>query len=345
MNAKFRQTVGVRVIQFENILEGKRMMAIKDLHVRLTTECNLECAHCYAAGWSQYKYTLEYELVKRIIKEAIELGCKSVTFSGGEPFLHPQIYDLLHFCQEQGIYTNVESNGTLIEIDMLTSSIGKDLLKLKISYDGNTLRGGDSNIVTENIKALKKKGYNLLIQTVITKLNVNEIDSLLLFSQENKVEHRLFLGHSKSGSGVNIPNFMVEEVLKIKEEILKKYPYVIIELPKLISGKEQKGCGWGISRCEIMPNGDVTSCAPLTYSRADFVAGNIRELSLKELWESKHFTQIREIKQSQYKGVCSVCKYFSECRGSCRSVSASIGGEILSSYPYCEQYVNCLHNN
>lgn len=318
------------------------MYHLKDLHIRLTTECNLNCIHCYAADWSQYKYVLECELVKRIITEAIELGCVSVTFSGGEPFLHPQIFELLRFCHKTKLKINVESNGTLIDIRRIGFLKDNKGFKLKISYDGDVLRGINSNIIKKNIKALKKEGFNTIIQTVITKLNENELDSILSFSKECKIEHRLFLGHSRSGNGVNIPNFTVEEVLIMKEEINKKYSHVEIELPERISGKKQKGCGWGISRCEIMPNGDVTSCAPLTYFQRNFIAGNIRDFSLKELWESEYFVRLRTLKQNQYEGVCSACKFFDECRGSCRSVSASIGGHILSSYPYCEQYANSL---
>ena len=320
------------------------MYRLKDLHVRLTTDCNLKCQHCYAAEWAERNYELEYDLVKKIIIEAIELGCITVTFSGGEPFIYPHIYELLLFCERCGVKINIESNGTLINWEKLKLIKRMNMLKLKISYDGEQLRGEGAGVVKNNIIKLRKNGFNILIQTVLTRVNVCEINSILDFSEQLGIEHRLFLGHSKSGNGVNISNFKVQEVLSIKDKILKRYSHVTIELPEFISGKKQKGCGWGISRCEVMPNGDITSCAPLTYARKDFIAGNINDYSLKELWNSRHFQTIRELKQKQYKGICGCCKFFDDCRGSCRSVAASIGGNILSPYPYCEQYSDVSDN-
>lgn len=318
------------------------MYKLEDLHLRLTTDCNLQCLHCYAIKWSNSNYKLDYYLVKKVILEAIELGCQRITFSGGEPFTYPKIYDLLQFALGIGLEVNAETNGTLIDFDKLEEIEKGELLKIKVSYDGEIMRGNSAQTIRDNIWNLKKSGFNVSIQTVLTKINVAEIDEILLFSKNLGIENRLFMGHSKSGNGINISNFRIEEVLSIKERIVNQYSHVKIELPEYISGEHQKGCGWGISRCEIMPNGDVTSCAPLTYARRDFIAGNIREHTLSELWNSQHFKMIREFKQEQYKGICSTCRFFHRCRGSCRSVSVSLGRELLASYPYCEQYSKLL---
>ena len=314
------------------------MYILKDLHVRLTTSCNLQCKHCYAADWSQYHYELEYELVRNTILQAIELGCISVTFSGGEPFIYPEIYNLIRFCIKHELKVNLETNGMLGDINKLLEFQGSDLLRLKVSYDGEELRGEGADLVRNNISELKKQGFNVTIQTVLTKINLDEIEAVLEFSENLDIPNRLFMGHSKSGSGASIPNFTIDEVLRLEKKLTSKYSHIIVELPELISGKQQKSCGWGVSRCEIMPNGDVTSCAPLTYTRKEFIAGNIKDAPLKKLWNSEYFARIRELKQQQFLGVCSTCEYFDTCKGSCRSVSASIGGDILSSYPYCEQY-------
>ncbi|WP_066501425.1 radical SAM/SPASM domain-containing protein [Abyssisolibacter fermentans] len=314
------------------------MYEIKDLHVRLTSRCNLNCLHCYAADWFTEKYELDFQTVKSIITQAVDLGCEIVTFTGGEPLVHENIYDLIAFCMELDLKVSIETNGTLIDENMLIKIPKPDKISFKVSYDGEKMRDNlSADIVKDKLKLLVKHGFKVKAQTVITQINVGNVEQIFDFTQSLGIINRVFLGHSRTGNAKELPLFKVDELLKLKERLLQKYSHLTIELPPRLSGKYQKGCGWGVSRCEIMPNGDVTSCAPLTFARRDFIAGNIKENSLEELWNSKHFITIRELKQEQFKGICSTCEFWEKCRGSCRSISASIGGDILSPYPYCEQ--------
>ena len=77
------------------------------LWLELTGRCNLECLHCYAdSGPQRPAYeSMQLEDWKGVLREASELGCKSVQFIGGEPALYPNLCELIQIgrasCRER----------------------------------------------------------------------------------------------------------------------------------------------------------------------------------------------------------------------------------------------------
>jgi len=89
---------------------------LSTLWVQVTgTWCNLQCVHCLNASGPKDPWlkSLDKETVKRYIKEAEGLGVKEIYFTGGEPFLHKDILELLAFSL-QVAPTTVLTNGTMI---------------------------------------------------------------------------------------------------------------------------------------------------------------------------------------------------------------------------------------
>jgi AdoMet-dependent heme synthase len=89
---------------------------LSTLWVQVTgTWCNLQCVHCINASGPQSPWlkSLDTETVKRYIREAETLGVKEIYFTGGEPFLHEGILELLAFAL-QVAPTTILTNGTMI---------------------------------------------------------------------------------------------------------------------------------------------------------------------------------------------------------------------------------------
>jgi MoaA/NifB/PqqE/SkfB family radical SAM enzyme len=90
------------------------------LWVQVTgTWCNLQCVHCINASGPRDPWLapLDAATVRRWITEAVALGVKEIYFTGGEPFLHPEILALLGFALAHAP-TTVLTNGTLIDAPM-----------------------------------------------------------------------------------------------------------------------------------------------------------------------------------------------------------------------------------
>ena len=92
-------------------------LRLSALWIQVTgTWCNLECTHCINASGpaSPWLKPLAPEIARNAIREADELGVKEIYFTGGEPFLHGEILDLLAEALEVAP-TTVLTNGTLID--------------------------------------------------------------------------------------------------------------------------------------------------------------------------------------------------------------------------------------
>jgi AdoMet-dependent heme synthase len=112
------------------------------LWVQITgTWCNLQCAHCINASGPKNPWlkSLDPEMVRRSIKEAESLGVKEIYFTGGEPFLHREILDLLG-CSLEVAPTTVLTNGTMINARMAEAlaalvSTSPYSLEIRVSVD------------------------------------------------------------------------------------------------------------------------------------------------------------------------------------------------------------------
>jgi MoaA/NifB/PqqE/SkfB family radical SAM enzyme len=85
------------------------------LVVHLLNQCNLHCRHCYMNAVPNGGNILPIDLVRRALQEAVLLGVRTVHLTGGEPFMYPDIKQVLEFAagrQEYQLF--ISTNGTLI---------------------------------------------------------------------------------------------------------------------------------------------------------------------------------------------------------------------------------------
>jgi len=89
------------------------------LSIILTFSCNLNCKYCLYKG---KKGTIDFDLVKNLLKEARGLKYKFVSFSGGEPSTHPKFMEIIEYASKLGFEIEIVTNGTNLKT--------KDFLKL-----------------------------------------------------------------------------------------------------------------------------------------------------------------------------------------------------------------------
>lgn len=100
--------------------------------------CNFKCYFCKAKDITTPRY-MSLDLFKSIILEAKALGITEIDLipSKGEPFLHPDIYEMLSFLNEHMKYTLVFTNATAVNVKKL-EKISMNNIKLNVSYYGET---------------------------------------------------------------------------------------------------------------------------------------------------------------------------------------------------------------
>jgi len=143
------------------------------------TLCNLRCAHCFisCAPENETFGMLSLEEVTRRLEESVALGVREYYFTGGEPFLHPRIVDILTLSLSFGP-TTVLTNGTLLkprQLEPLASAAAASRwsLEFRLSLDGfdaesnDPLRGaGSFDRAVEGFALLLAYGFLPIVSVV-----------------------------------------------------------------------------------------------------------------------------------------------------------------------------------
>jgi MoaA/NifB/PqqE/SkfB family radical SAM enzyme len=151
----------------------------------LTNRCNFRCQYCDI--WKSEYNELNTSQVFFIINELCRCGNAAIAFSGGEPLLREDLGEIIDYCKSKGIYTKITTNGSLVTNYMERL---KNVDLVRISLDGprqiqDIHRQQESyHAIVEAVKALRKENRHVLINCVITKLNLNHIPAILLQAQQ-----------------------------------------------------------------------------------------------------------------------------------------------------------------
>ena len=333
----------------------------------LTNVCNLRCKMC--GQWSEEGYIREgvraskpamgLDDWKRLVDELVDHRVGAVLLRGGEPFLFPQIMELLEYITRRGLFVPVDTNGTQLEkyaADLIR--LGK--IHLTISVDGpeeihdavrgvkgcfRKLRDGISRLNelerqsgTEISKSIcfvispdSVKGLGEM-PDVARSLSIKTIAIVPAYyvtenmgrEYERVLRERLgcpafsWRGFHHENSGVDFGEFM-EQYTKFRENLkdLYNYPYMPFsesEYRAWFAGPTTPVGAQSCRNCEtlldIQPNGDANFCIDFP----DYILGNARELSLREIWNGERAEAFRRVRREMALPVCARCgaKYMSE---------------------------------
>src|SRR3990170_6586 len=103
----------------------------------ITKRCNLSCPHCYIdASQKSNNNEITTEQAKTVIQSLSLLNKElMLVFSGGEPMLRPDVYELVQCASAKGFITVMGSNGTLLTQDKLNRLKSEGLMGVGISID------------------------------------------------------------------------------------------------------------------------------------------------------------------------------------------------------------------
>ena len=124
---------------------ARRSGALLNLQVNLTTQCNLDCRHCYRVS---ERRTPKEELTTGqwldVFRQAADLGALFVTFSGGEPLLRPDFDELIAGARQLKFAVSVLTNGTLVDRRTADRLAGFSPMRVQVSLYGDTAEVHDT---------------------------------------------------------------------------------------------------------------------------------------------------------------------------------------------------------
>jgi radical SAM protein with 4Fe4S-binding SPASM domain len=329
----------------------------------VTSACNLKCIHCHAISDKARPDELSTDEGKKLIDMLAENSeFRTLIYTGGEPLVRPDIFELLRHSQQAGLANIIATNGTLIDEEtalklkehgVVCNAISIDAANAEI-HDFVRNKPGAFELALRAIEATKKAGILLQINTTAMEYNMPHLPELIDFTDNCGAGIMLMYQLVAVGRGEKIEkatlkktaNKYLSELIAQKQKTAKTiiepvagpqyWPYILEKngikekgLLLELAGKVFHGCSAGRGFVYVKANGDVWPCPFVEAS-----GGNIREMSFDKIYyESEIFQNLRH-REEKLKGICGECNYRTVC-GGCRGRAHAYSGDYLAEDPRC----------
>lgn len=265
-----------------------------------TYRCVCRCVHCGVNSPERpHEEELSTKEIKSIIDQAKDLGVLQVTFTGGEPLLRKDIFELIRHASSRGLLTRINTSGILIDGDIAEKLKKSGLTQGAVSIDDadprihDELRGvpGAHQRAVKGIQNLTKAGILCQINTYADRRNIPEgLKRIISMGRKLNVLAVYFIFPTAIGHWEHDFSKILTDKEKKAVRDLQETTFVHLELPtsKTLCGILKKMILF------ISPQGNVTPCPFVAYS-----FGSIKNHPLKDFWRLHcHYLEL-------------------ECRGEC----------------------------
>lgn len=310
-----------------------------DFHV--TYKCNLQCKHCYAENRKKCfnkDKSLTLSEIKDMLDQLDELGTFFIRITGGEPFYHPQIMDILSYGHKKNFAISIVTNGTLLNKNIIHQLKEIKLRELSFSIHGASNKTHDNFVgklgsftrLKENLLVCKLENIPIRLSWTVTKETVHEAEDIINLSKELQIPISISPRILPQIDGLLTPK---QHRLTTKNfvEFIKKFNYKPIPVKCTLGTKMQ-----------INYDGTVQPCLFLND-----IVGDLRKDRLETIWSN--MLKNREIKYKNFleepEG-CKLCRNKSYCHR-CPGVSLIENGnpKTCSESAFWESNSYYLANN
>ena len=324
----------------------------------ITRQCNLKCVHCYNdSGADRTCNDISNHDARAVLDDLADFGVPSVLFSGGEPMMRKDLFDLISYAGDKGLRTVISTNGTLIDEEAAKQIKDRGVSYVGISLDGigevnDRFRGvkGAFERALTGIRNCQNAGVRIGLRLTLTRRNVQDIEQLFDFLQKENIERACFyhlvpsgrgrgmfdddLTHSQSRDAIETIMAKTRQMKEAgrKTDILTVDNHVdgvYLYLKLLREDPERARQVWKL----LTWNGGGMNSSGVGIGCIDFNGkvhanqfwghydlGDIHEKPFSQIWSDQDEPLIRGLRNRRkyVKGRCRLCKFFDACGASLR---------------------------
>ncbi|MCD8109080.1 MAG: radical SAM protein [Clostridiales bacterium] len=329
---------------------------LKDCVWEITLSCCFSCIHCGSRGGRARENELTTEECLDVASQLAGLGCRRVSLIGGEVFMRGDWPVIAKALTDRGIRVTIITNGYLFTENLIAQLKEAGTESVAVSVDGpETIHDkyrqkGSFQRTQEAIRNLTRHQIPVSVITTLHAENVPYLETLYrmlcgypIFAWQ--LQACSPMGYARDGHVEY--RFDPAEVIRFVAVHRKQAPFRVgiadnigyyTQEEGILRGSRSGrayfgGCGAGLSSVGIDSTGNVRGCESMYSDR--FIEGNLREKSLREIWESQDaFSYNRNFLPDMLTGACASCEYGIYCAGGCRSYNYFVHGMLYES-PYC----------
>lgn len=317
--------------------------------VALTYRCNLSCRFCYA-GCSCHKASgaaieMTSDEVRRIL-DVIRNDARvpSVSFTGGEPTLRPDLPELVGYARRTlGLRVNVITNGVLVDAALAKKLGEAGLNSAQVSiespdaatHDALTGAVGSHERSVAALERFAGCGIAVHTNTTITARNAESATAMPAFVRGLGLERLSMNLMIPADAGAQAADLAVryeevaELVLRVRAaaaragvEFLWYSPTPVCMFNPIPHGLGNKGCAACDGLLSISPEGGVLPCSSWPEP-----VGNLLREPFRAVWESARARRLRA--KTFAPPLCQGCEDFALCQGACPLYWRHFGFEEL----------------
>jgi radical SAM protein with 4Fe4S-binding SPASM domain len=338
-----------------------------------TNACNLKCKHCYQHADKPSPDELTTEERVEIIDQLDENNVSALAFSGGEPLMRKDFFEVARYAHDKGMYVSIATNGTLLTAEVLNRLKNCGIGYAEISLDGATKETHDSfrgvnGVFEKTVQGIKKSiesGLFTCMAVTATRHNISEITKMIRLGKELGVKRLIVFNFIPTGRGKEIIDFDLSPIERegLLTLLYKELAYgelqIICTAPQysrvcmehslrnrkdLFSPTHFAAEGFDEKARELVDflggcGAGRLYCAIQPNGLVTpcvfmpIVVGDLRKNSLKEIWDSSRV--LDDLRdRTRLQGRCGHCEYKNFC-GGCRARAYAYYKKYLAPDPGC----------
>lgn len=235
---------------------------LSEISIEILQRCPNRCIYCSSHSNPQATHLIPFEIIKNVIDGAKSLGCKTVCLSGGEPFLHPQILDIISYIAKQQLTCYVYTSGIYMKDEVYSSLPNEYIEAIRGMVDKVIFNvEADSSALYDQIMGTDVGGFDMM------KKSINDCVSSGLLVETHVVPMQVNFKHLKSifemcyqlgVSKVSILRLVLQgralenlSLVKLTGEDSREVTKLIKALKEAYKGKVRIGLPYSDSNCRI----------------------------------------------------------------------------------------------
>lgn len=325
------------------------------ISIQTTQACIYRCAFCYDDHGIKAKYELSKEKIFSIIDEFEENGGMRIEWTGGEALTRKDLWEITEYAQSKGIAQNILTNFAIADLRDAMKQMKKYFYSVQVSCNAY---GESYNEITrrklwdrfvENLKRCRENDLPITLTTVIMEEYIDQLEDIAKLCIETDIKDwRLGWLTQNGRATITWDKYrrVIDKVYPVIMGLKEKYGHQVSIMSPLDKyddsdftyyyPKEVYLSPGGKEMLYIQSTGNTYPFPFLVYP--EFYVGNIRDNSLKEMWDSDRLSPLRHVNyaNSGCKGCDKFCGFWE------RTFLYSFTGNINVQPP---EHKGCLFRN